>query len=295
MIRPAHFGFNPETADNNVFQDNSGTMTSPEISVAAREEFDDFVSRLRAKKINVIVYEDTEVPHKTDAIFPNNWITTHFNSVIITYPMFSPNRRQERRTDIVEDLKTRFGFERQYFFEHYEEEGKFLEGTGSMILDRDNKVVFACLSERTDVELLEKFAVLMSFKKIFFHAVDPDGVPIYHTNVMMALGEDFCIICLEAIPDEEERSEVVAQLSQNDKEVIAITIGQMYQYAGNMIQLKNTDGERFLVMSEQAYKSLNSSQIERITAYCEIISIPLYTIEKYGGGSARCMIAEVFQ
>ncbi len=294
MIRPAAFGYNEETAKDNAFQTKTGDESDAEIQKAALKEFDEFVDRLRDKGIEVLVYEDTEKPLKRDAIFPNNWISTHNSEIIITYPMYSEMRRSERRSDIINDLKEKFGYDRQYYFDHYEDEKKYLEGTGSMIMDRDNRVVFACLSERTSIELLEKFSILMDYKKIYFHAKDDEGIPIYHTNVMMAIGEDICIICLDTIQDEEERNEVIAQLEQNDKEIVEISLSQMRHFAGNMIELKNKNGEHFMIMSEQAYLSLNEEQKDQITQYCDIIHTPLYTIEKYGGGSARCMIAEVF-
>ncbi|WP_235298337.1 citrulline utilization hydrolase CtlX [Portibacter marinus] len=294
MVRPSNFGYNHETAENNAFQDNSGNETKEQISEMAKVEFDGMVENLRDKGIEVIVYEDLPDRMVKDSVFPNNWITTHQNNVIITYPIFAESRRMERREDIVDDLKERFGFERQYFFEHYEGESKFLEGTGSMILDRDNRIIYACLSDRTDVEILEKFSILMNYNKIFFHAEDADGIPIYHTNVMMALGEELCILCKDSITDEKERAEVIDSLEQSGKEIIEISIEQMNHFAGNMLEVKNKDGYRYMVMSEQAYKSLNQDQITKIEHYAQILHSPLYTIEKYGGGSARCMIAEIF-
>lgn len=294
MIRPAAFGYNEETAKDNAFQNKANGESEIDIQKAAVKEFDDLVDKLKNNGIEVIVFDDTETPLKRDAVFPNNWISTHDSEIIITYPMYSEMRRAERRNDIIELLKEKFGYNRQYYFDHYEDEKKYLEGTGSMILDRDNKVVFACLSDRTSIELLEKFSILMDYKKIYFRATDDQGIPIYHTNVMMAIGEDICIICLDAIADEEERNEVIAQLEQNDKEIIEISISQMKHFAGNMIELKNKEGKHFLIMSEQAYISLNEDQKEQIYQYCDILHSPLYSIEKYGGGSARCMIAEVF-
>ena len=294
MVKPRNFGFNPETAENNAFQDNSGDQSKEEISDMARIEFDGLVEKLREKGIEVIVYEDLEENIVTDSVFPNNWISLHKNEVLVTYPMFAESRRAERREDIINDLKERFHYNRQYFFDHYESEGKFLEGTGSMILDRDNRIIYACLSDRTNVELLEKFAILMSYTKIFFFSKDSVGQEIYHTNVMMTLGEEICIICLDTIEDEREKAEVVEKLTSTNKKIIEITLEQMNSFAGNMLEVKNKDGYRYLVMSEQAFKSLTESQIIQIEAHSQIIHAPLYTIEKYGGGSARCMIAEIF-
>lgn len=293
MVRPSHFGYNEETAVNNAFQDNSGDMSPSEISEAAIKEFDRFVNTLREKGIEVIVYNEEDDVIRTDSVFPNNWITTH-PQTLITYPMYSENRRLERRSDIIKDLEERYGYNRRYYFEHYEAENKFLEGTGSMILDRENEIVYACLSERTNVEILEKFSVLMSYQKIFFHSTDGEGQDIYHTNVMMALGEDFCVVCLESIKNEDERNELVNALQSTRKEIIDISMDQVNQFAGNMIQVKNKVGETFLIMSEQAYKSLTPAQIDKINEFTNILHSPLYTIEKYGGGSARCMIAEIY-
>jgi len=295
MVRPSNFGYNHETAENNAFQDNSGNETVEQISEMAKVEFDGMVEQLRDKGIDVVVYEDVGNTVIKDSVFPNNWITTHSNDVLITYPLFAESRRVERREDIVEDLKERFSYNRQYFFEHYEGDEKFLEGTGSMILDRDNRIIYACLSDRTNVEVLEKFSILMNYTKIFFHAEDTDGIPIYHTNVMMALGEELCILCTESIKDEKERTELLTSLEETDKEVIEISLEQMGKFAGNMLEVKNKLGYRYMVMSEQAYKSLNEEQINKIEHHSQIIHVPLYTIEKYGGGSARCMLAEIFK
>jgi hypothetical protein len=294
MVKPKYFGYNAETAENNAFQDNSGDQTKEQIIDMARLEFDGLVEKLREKGIEVIVYEDLDDLEVTDSVFPNNWITLHKNQILITYPMFAESRRAERRLDIIEDLKERFGYERQYFFDHYESESKFLEGTGSMILDRDNRVIYACLSDRTNVEILEKFSILMNYQKVFFHAVDRNGLEIYHTNVMMALGEEIAVVCLETIEDERERKELVKKLEETRKQIIEISQEQMEHFAGNMLELKNKKGYRYMVMSEQAFKSLNTKQIEEIEASSQIIHAPLNTIEKYGGGSARCMIAEIF-
>ncbi len=294
MVRPSKFGFNPETAANNAFQDNSGDLSVEEIRSLAQKEFDELAAKLSVHGIEVIIYQDSDNPVKTDAVFPNNWISTHPN-IIVTYPMFSENRRLERDPEIIKDLEERYAYGRRYYFEHYEAEGKFLEGTGSMILDRTNKILYGCLSERTNIEILEKFSVLMGYRKVYFHAFDDNNIAIYHTNVMMALAEEFCVVCLESIQDERERESLSNTLYESGKEIVNISLKQVGKFAGNMIQLKNKEGEKFMVMSEQAYRSLELKQIESIEKHCRILYSPLATIEKYGGGSARCMIAEIYK
>jgi hypothetical protein len=294
MIRPAHFGYNPETAQNNSFQRLDESMTPAEIAEKTQEEFSGFVDELRYKGVQVIVVEDTDTPIKPDAVFPNNWISFHQTGVVVQYPMYSKTRRQERRSDIIEILQNDYVIERDYTFEHYEEEETFLEGTGSMILDRQHRIAYACLSERTDIRLLEKWCVLLGYHKLAFTAVDRHGDPIYHTNVMMALGEDFVVICLDSVQDESERNLLVSSLERSGKEIIEISYEQMESFAGNMLQVSSAFGPKYLVMSETAYQSLNEEQIEKIKKRTDIIHFPIPTIEKYGGGSVRCMMAEVF-
>lgn len=294
MVRPAHFGYNPETAENNAFQSNEGDLTRKQISQAAKVEFDAFVEKLRSYQIEVIVFQDTDVPHKTDAVFPNNWISFHEDGLVLTYPMYSPMRRLERRPDIVHKLAEQFEIKKWIKLEGFERQDKFLEATGSMVLDRTHLLAYACHSDRTHPDLFEDFCQTMNFKPILFTAQDRDGNDIYHTNVMMAIGEKLAIICLESIVDPTERAKVEQALADTEKEVVAISFDQMNAFAGNMIEVKNREGEHFLVMSSAAYHSLNMQQTERILAHTAIIHSPLSHIEKYGGGSARCMIAEVF-
>ena len=294
MVRPAHFGFNPETAENNAFQSNEGDLTVQQISEAAIEEFDAFVEKLRAYQIDVLVIEDTEVPFKTDAVFPNNWVSFHEDGLVVTYPMYSPNRRLERRADIIEALGEKFKIDTWIKLENHESGGRFLEATGSMILDRTNQIAYACRSERTHPELFADFCESMNFEPILFTAQDENGQDIYHTNVMMAVGEKLAIICLESLPDEAERNLVEQRLRESDKEIIAISFAQVSAFAGNMIEVKNREGENFLIMSSAAYHSLDMQQTERILAHTAIIHSSLTQIEKYGGGSARCMRAESF-
>ncbi len=294
MIRPANFGFNQETAESNAFQSSITALTTQQIKQKAQAEFDSFVNKLRGKGVEVIVVEDTDEPIRPDAVFPNNWITFHHNGTIITYPMYAPNRRNERREDVVEMMKDKFDVKRIVRFEDYEDSNQFLEGTGSMILDRPNRLVYACLSPRTDGKLLDEFCQWANYKKVEFHSVDSDGKDIYHTNVMMALGDSFAVICLESIKDNHERKNVIQQLQDTQKEIIDISFQQVLAFAGNMLQVQSTSGNTYLVMSQQAFDSLNEHQVQQIEKHTEILSVDISTIEKFGGGSARCMMAEVF-
>lgn len=294
MVRPAHFGFNPETAENNAFQSNEGILTVEEISAAAVQEFDTFVEKLRSFQVNVIVIQDTDSPLKTDAVFPNNWISFHEDGLILTYPMFSPNRRLERRREIIDKIGEEFEIKQWIKLENHERGEKFLEGTGSMVLDRTHQLAYACRSKRTHPDLFEDFCQSMNFKPILFTAKDETGSDIYHTNVMMALGRDLAVICLEAIGDEDERASVREHLEESGKEIIELSFAQMNSFAGNMLEVKNEEGDNFLIMSSSAYHSLDMQQTERILAHTAILHSSLEHIEKYGGGSARCMMAEVF-
>ena len=293
MLRPSGFGFNEETARSNHFQDPEGKDDN-NISELAMKEFDEVARQLKAHGIEVMVIEDDEKIYTPDAIFPNNWITTHDNKILVTYAMESAVRRHEIREDILVMLEEKYGYNKRYNFEHYTEENLFLEGTGSIILDRENKILYACLSPRTHIELISKFNVLMGYRSIYFYAEDLDGNLIYHTNVMMALGEELAIICLEAIKDEDKRKEVVLSLKNTGKEIIDISLNQVHQFAGNMLELRAIDGQRLLCMSSQAYNSLTEKQIAAIENYDKILHLPIPTIEKYGGGSIRCMMAEIF-
>ncbi|MCB0639859.1 MAG: amidinotransferase [Lewinella sp.] len=293
MVRPVNFGFNKETAGNNAFQENSGDLSAQQMRDRAMAEFDAFVKQLRKAGVNVLVIEDTPTPVKHDAVFPNNWFTTHHNGAVVTYPMFSEMRRMERREDVVAYLRTNFKVDKHIRLEDREELDRFLEGTGSMIMDRVNMVVYACRSIRTDEGLLDEFALWMGYEKVIFEAYDANGIPIYHTNVMMALGDSFAVICLEAITDAVQRRQVTEKLTATGKEIIGISRKQMSAFAGNMLQLRGKDGT-YLVMSEQAYQSLTEDQVNQIERHTQILHSPLETIETYGGGSARCMMAEVF-
>jgi hypothetical protein len=293
MVRPAHFGFNTETAGNNAFQTNDKSQKPKEISLAARKEFDVFVEKLRSVGVNVLVIEDTKTPLKHDAVFPNNWFTTHADGTIITYPMYAPMRRLERRDDVIKQLQRDFHYNKHIKLEEREELERYLEGTGSMILDRDHKIVYACRSIRTDEGLMDEFTLWMGYEKIIFESYDRNGLPIYHTNVMMALGVNFCVICMETITDAVQRRTVTDRLTVSGKDIIAITRAQMEAFAGNMLQVQGKDGS-YLVMSEQAYRSLTREQIEKLELHTKLLYSDITTIETYGGGSVRCMMAEIF-
>lgn len=294
MIRPANFGYNPQTANNNSFQTNEGELTDREIAEKAKAEFDQFVQHLSKHDIDVVVIPDSETPYNTDAVFPNNWISFHEDGVVVTYPMYAPNRRLERREEIITEISESFEIKRLVRFTAYEAQDKFLEGTGSMILDRSHHIAYACRSLRTHPELFETFCETMNFEGILFTAVDEGGLEIYHTNVMMNLGEKLAVICLEAIHNTTEREAVVQRLKETGKEIVTISYAQMNAFAGNMLEVNNKMGESFLIMSSAAYYSLDMRQTGQITQHTAILHSPLDTIEKYGGGSARCMIAEIF-
>jgi len=290
MIRPVDFKFNEQTAANNKFQVAS---TESDIQTQALKEFDGFVDLLRQHHVDVTVVNDTLQPETPDSIFPNNWVSFHDDGSIYLYPMFSENRRLERRKDILESLKDKFEVNHVSDLSFYEIQYAFLEGTGSMVLDRVNKIAYACLSVRTDQEVLDNFCMLTGYESVSFQAVDSTNFPIYHTNVMMCIGDRFAVICLDAIRDEEERLSVLLKLTNSGKTIIEITLDQMNHFAGNMLQVVNNDNESLLIMSEQACLSLSVDQKTSLEQFSKIVSAPLYTIEKNGGGSARCMLAEI--
>jgi len=290
MIRPVNFKFNEQTAGNNKFQVAS---TETNVHEQALKEFDSFVSMLRQNEVDVTVIEDTLQQETPDSIFPNNWVSFHEDGSVFLYPMFSENRRQERRNEILDGLKNRFEVNHVSDISFYEKQYAFLEGTGSMVLDRVNKIAYACLSVRTDEEVLNNFCMLTGYEPVTFQAVDATNFPIYHTNVMMCIGDRFAVICLDSIKYPEEKELVALSLINSGKEIIEISLEQMNRFAGNMLQIANRSGENLLVMSEQAYLSLNAEQIAKLEKYNRIIYAPIYTIEKNGGGSARCMLAEI--
>ncbi|WP_407482122.1 citrulline utilization hydrolase CtlX [Elizabethkingia meningoseptica] len=295
MIEPVAFGFNAQTAVNNYFQVND---ESNETQSEALKEFNAFVEKLRSKGVNVVTIKDTLEPHTPDSIFPNNWVSFHQDGTVILYPMFAENRRLERRNDILEQLSEKgFTIAEVKDYAVFEAENKFLEGTGSMILDRENKIAYGAVSLRLDEEVFKKWCAEFGYKPVVFHSfqsVNGERLPIYHTNVMMCVGSDYAVICLDTIDDIAERELIEKVLTESHKEVIEITEEQMQNFAGNMLEVRNTQGKKFLVMSKCAYKSLTSRQIQTIEVHAEILYSDLHAIEKNGGGSARCMMAEVF-
>lgn len=290
MIRPVNFEFNRETAVTNAFQVESNDS---DVQQKAIREFDSFVDKLRSKRIDVIVINDTPEPYTPDSIFPNNWISFHNNGDVVLYPMFAENRRLERKPNVIAEIKSKFSVSNTIDLSNYEEQHRYLEGTGSIVLDREKRIAYACVSPRTDENLFTLFCEKMNYEPVMFHAVDAKGGAIYHTNVMMCVGDKFVVICLDSIIEASEKKVVTDKISKSGKELINITLEQMNHFAGNMLQVNDRDGKKYLVMSTQAYESLTREQINKLQGYNEIIHSPLDTIEKNGGGSARCMMAEV--
>lgn len=299
MIRPVAFRFNEQTAVNNYYQQVLEGVTADQVQAQAQNEFDTFVEKLRAKGVEVVVIEDTLEPNTPDSIFPNNWISFHQDGRVGLYPMCAENRRLERREDVLTILMEQHNFviNEVIDFSHYESNDLFLEGTGSMLLDRVNKIVYAALSLRTDAKILEDFCEKFDYKAVTFtsnQAVGTERLAIYHTNVMMCLGESFAVLCADTVDDETERKALIVSLENTGKEVIYITEAQKHRFAGNMLQVQSKAGEKYLVMSASAHQSLNPEQVEQIEKHCQILSSSLDTIEACGGGSARCMMAEIF-
>lgn len=290
MVRPIHFGFNDQTAVNNSFQKKSQV----DVQTMALTEFDKFVAKLRANLINVLVVNDTPEPHTPDSIFPNNWISFHSDGQLVLYPMFANNRRLERKSTTIALLQTEFGNRTIIDLTYFESEGKYLEGTGSMVLDRQNKIAYACISPRTHTEVLNEFCKKLGYEPCIFHAVDSNGLPIYHTNVMMCMADELAVICLESIAGAAEKERIISFVQSTRKQVIEISMEQMNCFAGNMLQVQNVKNEKHMVMSSQAFQSLSTLQVQKLSLQNKIIHASLTTIEANGGGSARCMMAEVF-
>ena len=294
MIRPARFESNPLTAESNVFQGRT-RATPGEQQAAALREFDTLVNALRAEGINVVVVEDTPEPHTPDSIFPNNWVSFHADGKVVLYPMEAVNRRTERRADIIERLGDASGFQVTEVIDlsGHEKAGHYLEGTGSMVLDRANKIAYACLSSRTQLDPLGDFAQRMAYDVVAFDAVDRNGVPIYHTNVLMNVGETVAVICDEAIARDDQREAVLTRLRETGHDVVRLSYDQLEAFAGNMLELRNQDGDRVLAMSSRAWKSLNAEQRAVLQSNSRIVSAAIDNIEDSAGGSVRCMLAEV--
>lgn len=289
MIRPVGFDFNEQTASTNAFQRSASSREDAQ--ERALREFNQLARLLREHGVSVLIIDDTIEPHTPDSIFPNNWISTHDDGMIVLYPMHAVNRRFERRADIIRELTEQFMVTEILDLSVAETDGKFLEGTGSMVLDRESRICYACLSPRTDKDLLHAFCNRMGYEMMAFHATDKAGNPIYHTNVIMCVGQSFMIICMEVIPNAEEQHQIRQSTS---KSIIEITRDQMNHFAGNMLEVRNEQGESLLVMSSAAYHALHPEQITELEKHAHIIHSPIQTIEDHGGGSVRCMLAEVF-
>lgn len=298
MIRPVAFRMNEQTAVNNYYQKVLDNLLPATVNAKAQQEFDAFVEKLRAVGVNVIVVDDTLNPDTPDSIFPNNWISFHENADVVLYPMFAENRRKERREEVLDLLEEQdFEIENIVDYTDAEEDGYYLEGTGSIVLDRTNAKAYCALSPRADEELFIEFCEDFDMHPVIFEAfqtVDGERKLIYHTNVMMCIGETFAIICSECIDDKKERKMVLDFLKADGKEIILITEKQVNNFAGNMLEVRGSNDKKYLVMSDSAHQSLTSKQIEQLEKHAQIISSSLDTIEACGGGSARCMMAEIF-
>jgi hypothetical protein len=292
LVRPASFSYNTQTATSNAFQ-TKVALSSTEIQAKALEEFDAFVAKLQREGIQVEVFEDTPDPIKPDAIFPNNWISIHADGTVVLYPMCTPNRRLERKQAVLDWVEQQKDFTTIIDYTIYEEQGRFLEGTGSIIFDHLNKKGYACLSPRTDQALFENLMIHLGYQAISFNASDENEMAIYHSNVMMSIGKGFSVICLESIKSDQEREKVVLELEQSGLDIVAISLEQVGHFAGNMLAL-HTDEQQILVLSQQAFDCLTLSQKQQLEQYAKLLPMPIPTIELIGGGSARCMIAEVF-
>lgn len=294
MIRPARFGYNAETASNNVFQNLPEAEKQQAIQQKAIEEFDGFVETLKKKNIDVVVLQDTAEPPKPDAVFPNNWFCTLQDGTVAVFPMYAANRRIEKRNDLLRMLTEKYDVRDVEDWSEFEAESLFLEGTGSMIIDHQNKVIYACVSARTSRPVLEKFAQAHGFKALLFQSKDQQGKDVYHTNVIMHLGETYAVICLESVPHEAERIALTQLLISTGHEVIPISFAQVKAFAGNMLQVENKRGKKFTLLSRTAYMALTKEQKNILSHHTTLLPVDINTIETVGGGSVRCMMAEIF-
>jgi hypothetical protein len=292
MVRPARFGSNPETAESNRFQHTEAIADDTALAI---REFDGLVRQLSDAGVEVIVAEDTPEPAKPDACFPNNWVSFHADGTVVLYPMLAPSRRAERRPEHLAAVqRAGFRISRTIDLSPLEGRGEFLEGTGSLVLDRPSRLAYACHSPRTTPAALAEFCAALGYRAVEFDALGPDGRPIYHTNVLMAVGEGFAVICAAAIPDVQRRAAVLAELAEAGHEVIEIDVEEMNHFAGNMLALRAHDGGARIALSETAWQSLAPAKRRRLERHGGIVAAPIPTIEWEGGGSVRCMIAEVF-
>jgi hypothetical protein len=294
MIRPRRFQSNPQTADSNNFQAEPDASPA-EQQQAALPEFERLAAALREAGIDVVVFDDTREPHTPDSIFPNNWVSFHADGTVVLYPMEAENRRSERRPDIIEHLHAELGFQVREIVDlsHHEAEGHFLESTGSMVLDREHRVAYACVSSRTHLDVLGEFAQRMNYDVVAFEAVDREGVPIYHTNVLMNVGEKLAVICAAAITRGEQRKAVLERLASTGHEVISLDFGQLEAFAGNMLELRAADGAHVVAMSQRAWDSLSPEQQAKFEANGRVVTAAIDDIEDSAGGSVRCMLAEI--
>jgi hypothetical protein len=291
MIRPGRFYPNPETAADNAFQRNAD-RDSAVLTLTARKEFDAAVQALRAAEVNVHVFEDTAEPEKPDAVFPNNWISTHDDGRVVLFPMYSALRRRERRQDIVEELRKHYRVTEVIDYSTLEDEGCYLEGTGSLVLDHLNKIAYVSLSNRSNPKVIQRFADDFGYEPVIFTSIGSNGQPIYHTNVMMCIGTAFAMVGLEMIPNKAERHEVRARLEKTGREIVELSADQIANFAGNAIELHNKDGKKLLVLSSRAARALTDEQRKTLTGYARLLPLELPTIE-LGGGSARCKMATI--
>jgi len=293
LVRPAAFGYNPETAASNAFQQPAGAEQA-EIGQRAIDEFNRMVDLLHAHDINAVVFDDTVLPPKPDAQFPNNWISLHPDGTVVLYPLMAPNRRSERRADIVDWLRANFKVTSVLDFTQEEAGNRFLEGTGSLVFDYVNKIAFACRSPRTNEQLVREVCAKLGFTPVVFDAYDEQGFPVYHTNVVMCVGSKFAVVCLDAIQREEDQERILDRLNSTGHKVVAISYQQMKAFAGNMIEVSSRNNEPHVLLSENSYHALLPGQLNAISGFAELIPIAIPTIEKYGGGSVRCMVAGNF-
>ena len=293
LVRPAKFSYNVQTAVSNAFQNEIDLSTS-KLRDEVLSEFDAFAKRLEDRGVNVMIVQDTPEPAKPDAVFPNNWGSFHADGTVILYPVLATNRRLEKRPEILEQIKADFAISKVIDLSEYENEGKYLEGTGSVVFDHIHKIAYAGLSLRTHKDVLQALCGIIGYQPVVFTATDLNRQEIYHTNVMMCVSEQFAVVCLQSINSVEEREKVIHSLEQTGHEIIDVTLDQVIHFAGNMLSVFTKDGAELLVMSKSAYDVLSDEQREAIQCYCEPFPMDIKTIETVGGGSARCMIAELF-
>ncbi|WP_166365887.1 citrulline utilization hydrolase CtlX [Pseudomonas akapageensis] len=291
MIRPTRFAFNPDTALNNRFQ--QALLDPEQAQQKALEEFDSYVDTLRRHGVEVLVVQDTPAPHTPDSIFPNNWWSSHADGSLVLYPMEGQNRRLERNKGVLQVLDQRFDIRNTIDLSPLEQQNLFLEGTGSMVLDRENRISYACHSGRTHVDALHQFAERLDYRVCAFHAIDRHQAPIYHSNVMMSVGRDLSLVCLQALPVETERQALQRSLHDTGKDILTLDYDQLEAFAGNMLEVHDKDGQPLLVMSRSAWSSLLPAQRQQVERYTRPVVVNIDHIERIGGGSARCMLAEV--